>query len=489
MSHKGVFTSQNKLSLSHKEVNVSGFTISMNYLAWVSPFLNELGKIDDFGTMAALFRGYDMDFFIDRGKFIIAHNEVCRRLEENSLPMDQVMEKTHELGERILKIVLANFKKVKKIKIDELELTLTSLFNWSREICSYGYLAVLSDFPEEYITPRMEEILKTKCKSSKAETRLTLTSSHLKKPSVIASEELCRLVMADEDLEAWLDRWFWLDFGHVGNTLSHTQLDEKYAHILSDKESAKIELDKIEGYHAQIEERQKELIKNLDLNESEIKIFEAARQFSYLKGYRMDILSAANAFFDRIFTVYAEKWGWDKDIFRFSTLEEVLGYFQAQKPDIDKILSRKIGSIWALDNDQEGIVILQDQKAKDFEKQRLIVEDEKMSIDLIKGNTAYPGVVTGTVRIIANSGDLGKVQDGDVLVAVQTTPELLPGMKKAIAFVTDIGGITSHAAIVSREMKKPCIVGTKHATKILKDGDLVKVDADHGYIMLIPEQN
>ena len=63
-----------------------------------------------------------------------------------------------------------------------------------------------------------------------------------------------------------------------------------------------------------------------------------------------------------------------------------------------------------------------------------------------------------------------------------TRPEYLPLMEKAAAFITDAGGVLSHAAIVAREMKKPCIIGTKIATKILKDGDLVEVDAERGTI-------
>ena len=67
-----------------------------------------------------------------------------------------------------------------------------------------------------------------------------------------------------------------------------------------------------------------------------------------------------------------------------------------------------------------------------------------------------------------------------ILVASMTTPELLPAIKKAAAIVTDEGGITSHAAIVSTEMHKPCIVGTKIATKVFKDRDFVEVDAEEG---------
>lgn len=77
------------------------------------------------------------------------------------------------------------------------------------------------------------------------------------------------------------------------------------------------------------------------------------------------------------------------------------------------------------------------------------------------------------------------LNDGDVLASIATNPDILPAMKKAVAFVTEQGGITSHAAIVAREMKKPCIVGTKIATKILQDGDLVEVDANQGVVRIL----
>ncbi|HYF29296.1 MAG TPA: PEP-utilizing enzyme, partial [Candidatus Paceibacterota bacterium] len=88
-------------------------------------------------------------------------------------------------------------------------------------------------------------------------------------------------------------------------------------------------------------------------------------------------------------------------------------------------------------------------------------------------------------RIIRSPQDAHKINLGDILIATMSTPDFLPAMQKAAAFVTDIGGITSHAAIVAREMKKPCIIGTKNATKILKDGDLVEVDADQGIVRAI----
>lgn len=86
---------------------------------------------------------------------------------------------------------------------------------------------------------------------------------------------------------------------------------------------------------------------------------------------------------------------------------------------------------------------------------------------------------------MTNSYDLQKIKDNDIFVAQQTFPAFIMGMRKAKAFVTDEGGITSHAAIIAREMKKPCIIGTKNATRILHDGDLVEVDANQGIVKIL----
>ena len=101
---------------------------------------------------------------------------------------------------------------------------------------------------------------------------------------------------------------------------------------------------------------------------------------------------------------------------------------------------------------------------------------------LLKGDQASPGIVTGPVKVILSAKEIGKIMTGEVLVAPQTNPDFVPAMKKAIAIVTDSGGRTSHAAIVSRELGIPAVVGCKNATKILKNGDIITVDGTRGEI-------
>jgi pyruvate,water dikinase len=101
---------------------------------------------------------------------------------------------------------------------------------------------------------------------------------------------------------------------------------------------------------------------------------------------------------------------------------------------------------------------------------------------ILEGQSASPGVGTGTVKVISDMDDLHKIKKGDVLVTEMTNPDMVVAMQKSVAIVTDEGGMTSHAAIVSREMGIPCIVGTDHATKILKDGMKITVDGSSGNI-------
>ena len=102
-----------------------------------------------------------------------------------------------------------------------------------------------------------------------------------------------------------------------------------------------------------------------------------------------------------------------------------------------------------------------------------------------KGQTGCIGKAKGIVKIIYRPRDMSKMKKGDILVSIATDPDIVQAMKKAAAIVTEQGGVTSHAAIVSRELNIPCVIGTKIATKVLKDGDLVEVDANKGIVKKI----
>lgn len=124
------------------------------------------------------------------------------------------------------------------------------------------------------------------------------------------------------------------------------------------------------------------------------------------------------------------------------------------------------------------------QSDKVFGKPHLLERTGK----ILKGIPASSGKVSGNVCIIKNFQDFSKFKPNDILVAYSTTPNYIILMHMAKAFLTQEGGITSHAAIVSREMKKPCIVGIKNLISIVKDGDSVEIDANKGEVKIIKKR-
>jgi len=109
-------------------------------------------------------------------------------------------------------------------------------------------------------------------------------------------------------------------------------------------------------------------------------------------------------------------------------------------------------------------------------------EEEVEGIQLLSGISASPGIAAGPAQIVYHGSEIDKVEEGEVLVAEMTTPDFVPAMKRAVGIVTDRGGRTCHAAIVSRELGVPCIVGTGNATKVLKDEQLITVDGSKGKV-------
>jgi phosphohistidine swiveling domain-containing protein len=133
----------------------------------------------------------------------------------------------------------------------------------------------------------------------------------------------------------------------------------------------------------------------------------------------------------------------------------------------------------------EEVCLMQELDSR-LELKGLILErEEAQSVSEIKGAVSFKGLVRGKVRVVRNFKDLPSVEEGEILVTEMTNPDYVPTMKKVIGIITDEGGVTCHAAIVSRELKIPCIVGTKISTQVLKNGDMVELDANTGIIKIL----
>jgi pyruvate,water dikinase len=138
---------------------------------------------------------------------------------------------------------------------------------------------------------------------------------------------------------------------------------------------------------------------------------------------------------------------------------------------------------WAIENSADPYLVQTRPITVLYEEEREIAEtkEEKRNV-IVKGLGASPGMASGKVKILHNIEELDKVKEGDVLVTTMTNPDMVPAMKRAVAIVTEEGGMTCHAAIVSRELGIPSIVGTGNATDVLKEGDAITVDGSRGIV-------
>ena len=139
---------------------------------------------------------------------------------------------------------------------------------------------------------------------------------------------------------------------------------------------------------------------------------------------------------------------------------------------------------WGFDKETEKLYILQSRPITTLKEETsvdTVTSDEEL-VMLVRGLGASPGIASGKVKSIKDISEIDRVKDGDILVTVMTNPDMVPAMRRASAVVTDEGGRTCHAAIVSRELGIPCIVGAKGASAELKEGTMVTVDATRGVV-------
>lgn len=199
-----------------------------------------------------------------------------------------------------------------------------------------------------------------------------------------------------------------------------------------------------------------------------------------LRLYLEKIYAVTENFVEKIAESWAKKSGYTVAELLCCTVEEIESFYSNGKlPSKDELQRRDINMVQVFENGKSNILV--GDEVDHIEKKLT----EAPEVSEIKGMTAYKGIAKGVVRIVFDPRKVDIFNEGDILVTGMTRPDYLLLMKKASAIVTDAGGLLCHAAITAREIGKPCIIGTKNATKILKDGDMVEVDADNGIVKIM----
>lgn len=178
-------------------------------------------------------------------------------------------------------------------------------------------------------------------------------------------------------------------------------------------------------------------------------------------------------YISKIYETISKETNIDVSLIKMLKTQELYGYYNnGSNIDKEELLKRYNNGFYIYDRGNES---------KLFYSEKNLFE-EYFKQNFVKGVIANKGIVKGKVKIVNSLETSVKFKKGDILISINTNPSLLNIIKKASAIVSDEGGLTSHAAIVSRELGIPCIIGTKIATKVFKDNDLVEVDANNGIV-------
>jgi len=263
--------------------------------------------------------------------------------------------------------------------------------------------------------------------------------------------------------EAWTKEYIKTRLSTMNSVKSKKELAQRIAHRI------------------EREKKIKKAIKNFNSKDkSKVKLI---RDIVYLRTQRTDFFQESSYYVINLVKKIANQLEIRYSELLYLSAKEVVLSLQGKFDYHSCIAKRQENFVVFFDTNQD--CILEAKEATEFLQKISILNRSAQEESEIIGKTGYGGKARGKAKIVKSEADNSKVEKGDILISMMTTPNFIPALEKASAFVTDEGGVTCHAAIIAREMKKPCVVGTKIATKVIKDGDYIEVDADKGSVKIL----
>jgi len=253
----------------------------------------------------------------------------------------------------------------------------------------------------------------------------------------------------------------------------HKRFDKEWINDLSQADNFKIKFKKYS---------EEEIYKILQPKNYEKKIIKMAPYIIFFKDWRDDLRRFFCFKWLFLFHAIGDYFKIDYNDLGYLTLDEIKEILERNKINKQIISNRKNSHCIMTTKTKKLEIQVISSKSIPKRYNRAIEQSKQLENEIIKGLVGNRGKVKGQVRIVTTYDDIKRFNKGEVLVANTTHPNYLPAMQKAVAFITNEGGIVSHAAIIAREFNIPCIVGTKIATQVLKDGDMVEVDANKGVV-------
>lgn len=284
-------------------------------------------------------------------------------------------------------------------------------------------------------------------------------------------------------VKRYQQKYFWLRNNYIDSyILEEAHFDGEVDRLLQAFQNPEAELSKLEQRPLEHKRIKDDLIRRLKLTPFQRLLVKISEDFTHWQDERKKASFWTTHYGTLLLKEFSRRLGLPLTELKYLSPRE-LSVSLSKAPPLAKLKERRRQSVayW----DENGHEILTGDTVVAIEK-AVLGQTTHTAVDDFRGLVAMTGTAIGTVKIVRSAKETEKVKPGDILVAVMTRPDYVPAMKRAAAIVTDEGGVTCHAAIISREMGLPCIIGTKIATKVLKDGQKVEVRANHGFVRILP---
>lgn len=283
-------------------------------------------------------------------------------------------------------------------------------------------------------------------------------------------------------LEEHQKKCFWIRNNYVdAYVLNVEYFTEEVEKLLNLSVDINLHIKKIEETPYVNKQKKKELMAKLDLPQELKLLITISEDFTYWQDERKKATFWTAHYATLLLDEIGKRVSIASNLLKYASPREISKIFQ--QPLAKGLLEqRKQNSVFYWDQQGHDCVV---GTEANMIKEAILGTTDLSDVDDFRGLSACTGKAIGKVKIVKSAKEIDKVNQGDILVAVMTRPDYVPAMKKAAAIVTDEGGVTCHAAIVSRELGIPCIIGTKIATKVLKDNQQVEVNANHGWVRIV----
>ena len=278
------------------------------------------------------------------------------------------------------------------------------------------------------------------------------------------------------------EKYYWVQNNYLTiKRLAPDYFQTQIMDLLKEKVSATKRLESINSHIKKTKENQTRIISEKNLTIAQKKLIQISQQMIILQDDRKALNLEANVYLLEILKELSSRTHIPLNLLLWSTSKE-FSKLIAGEDLTNEFTQRKKSCVLIVDED-EFLVKTKDQYGKLYQEYFGDIKNQNRTE--LGGRRAQGGRITGKAKIILNPHEANNFQKGDVLVTTMTSPDFISLMKKASAIVTDQGGITCHAAIISRELQIPCVVGTQFATQTFKDGDILEVNANHGLVKIL----